>query len=275
MDYDPIKKNLKSLAVPPNFFDYNKICDRFSWEEVRRELDGLPAGKGLNIAHEAVDRHTVGLRGNRLAIRWLGTDSTVLDFTYGDLKKESNRFANLLAGLGVGQGDRVFTLAGRIPELYIAALGILKNGSVFCPLFSAFGPEPVYQRLSKGNARVLLTTRALYKKKIVPLTERLPLLQHVLLTDVEDDLADGIRSLPKLMAAASTDFTIAPTDPEDPALLHFTSGTTGMPKGAMHVHEAVLTHYLTGKYVLDFHPEDVFWCTADPLTALSPLWSTG
>ena len=264
MDYDPIKKNLKSLAVPPNFFDYNKICDRFSWEEVRRELDGLPAGKGLNIAHEAVDRHTVGLRGNRLAIRWLGTDSTVLDFTYGDLKKESNRFANLLAGLGVGQGDRVFSLAGRIPELYIAALGILKNGSVFCPLFSAFGPEPVYQRLSKGDARVLLTTRALYKNKIVPLKERLPQLQHVLLTDVEDDLADGIRSLPKLMAAASTDFTIAPTDPEDPALLHFTSGTTGMPKGAMHVHEAVLTHYLTGKYVLDFHPEDVFWCTADP-----------
>jgi acetyl-CoA synthetase len=264
MDYDPIKKNLNSLAVPPNLLGYNKICDRFSWEDVRRELDGLPVGKGLNIAHEAVDRHAVGLRGNRLAIRWLGTDSTVLDFTYGDLKKESNRFANLLAGLGVGKGDRVFTLAGRIPALYIAALGILKNGSVFCPLFSAFGPEPIYQRLSKGNARVLLTTRAQYKNKIVPLKERLPQLQHVLLTDVKDDLAKGVRSLPNLMAAASTDFTIPPTDPEDPALLHFTSGTTGMPKGAMHVHEAVLTHYLTGKYVLDFHPQDVFWCTADP-----------
>ncbi|MBC2712002.1 MAG: acetate--CoA ligase [Desulfosarcina sp.] len=264
MDYEPIKKTLNSLAVPPNFLDYNQICDRFSWEEVRRELDGLPAGKGLNIAHEAVDRHADGLRGNRLAIRWLGTDSTILDFSYADLKKESSRFANLLAGLGVEKGDRVFSLAGRIPELYIAALGILKNGSVFCPLFSAFGPEPVYQRLSKGNARVLLTTRALYKKKIVPLRERLPQLQHVLLTDVEDDLAEGVRSLPKLMAAASTDFSIPSTDPEDPALLHFTSGTTGMPKGAMHVHEAVLTHYLTGKYVLDFHPEDVFWCTADP-----------
>ena len=264
MDYKPIKKNLKSLVVPPNLLDYNKVCDRFSWEEVRRELDGLPAGKGLNIAHEAVDRHAVGLRGKHLAIRWLGMDSTVLDFTYADLKKESSRFANLLAALGVGKGDRVFTLAGRIPELYIAALGILKNGSVFCPLFSAFGPEPIYQRLSKGDARVLLTTRALYKNKIVPLKERLPQLQHVLLTDVENDLAEGVRSLPKLMAAASTDFTISPTDPEDPALLHFTSGTTGMPKGAMHVHEAVLTHYLTGKYVLDFHPEDVFWCTADP-----------
>jgi len=264
MDYKPIKKNLTSLAMPPNLLDYNEICDRFSWEDVRRELDGLPAGNGLNIAHEAVDRHAAGLRGNRLAIRWLGADSTVLDFTYGDLKKESSRFANLLAGLGVGNGDRVFTLAGRIPELYIAALGILKSGSVFCPLFSAFGPEPIYQRLSKGNARVLLTTRALYKNKIVPLKERLPQLQHVLLTYVKDDLAEGVRSLPKLMAAASTEFTISPTDPEDPALLHFTSGTTGMPKGAMHVHKAVLTHYLTGKYVLDFHPQDVFWCTADP-----------
>ncbi len=264
MNYEPIKKDLNSLAVPPNLLDYKKFYDQFSWEEVRHELDGLPVGKGLNIAHEAVDRHADGLLGNHLAIRWLGMDGTVLDFTYGDLKNESSRFANLLAGLGVRKGDRVFTLAGRIPNLYIAALGILKNGSIFCPLFSAFGPEPIYQRLNKGNARVLLTTRALYKKKIVPLRERLPQLQYVLLTDVENDLAEGVWSLPKLMAAASTDFTISSTDPEDPALLHFTSGTTGMPKGAVHVHEAVLTHYLTGKYVLDFHPEDVFWCTADP-----------
>jgi acetyl-CoA synthetase len=94
--------------------------------------------------------------------------------------------------------------------------------------------------------------------------DRLPLLRFVLLTDAESHQSDRIRSLPKLMVEASAEFTIPPTSPEDMAILHFTSGTTGMPKGAVHVHNAVLTHYLTGKYVLDLHPDDIFWCTADP-----------
>jgi acetyl-CoA synthetase len=148
--------------------------------------------------------------------------------------------------------------------LYFVALGTLKIGSVFCPLFSAFGPDPVFQRLSRGDGKVLVTTTQFYKKKIAGLRERLPQLQHVLITDVEDDLGEGIWSLPKRMAEASSDFTIPPTKPEQMALLHFTSGTTGMPKGAIHVHNAILMHYMTGKYVLDLHPGDIFWCTADP-----------
>jgi acetyl-CoA synthetase len=131
-------------------------------------------------------------------------------------------------------------------------------------MFSVFGPEPVYQRLSRGDARVLVTTSALFEKKVKPLLERLPLLQYVLLTDTESDLDDKVLSFPKLMQAAADTFVIPPTHPEDPALLHFTSGTTGMPKGALHVHKAVLMHYATGKYVLDFHEGDIFWCTADP-----------
>ena len=264
MDWTPIKKSPDTWIVQPNLLDYDKTCDMFSWEVIRRELEGLPDGKGLNIAHEAVDRHADGTRCDHLAIRWLGKDGGVLDLTYGELKEQSNRFANVLGHLGVDKGDRVFVLAGRIPDLYIAALGTLKNVSVFCPLFSAFGPEPVYQRLSRGNAKALVTTVRLYKQKVAGLRERLPQLEHVLLTDTEEDLGDGLLSLPKRMAEASGDFTIPLTDPEDMAVLHFTSGTTGMPKGAVHVHNAVLTHYMTGKYVLDLHPEDVFWCTADP-----------
>jgi len=148
--------------------------------------------------------------------------------------------------------------------VYIAALGILKNRSVFCPLFSAFGPEPIYQRLIRGDAKVLVTTERYYWQKINTLREVLPKLKQVLLVDVKDHPGEGLLSLPRLMAEAGDAFIIPPTDPEDLAVLHFTSGTTGMPKGAIHVHNAVCCHSMTGKYVMDFHPEDVFWCTADP-----------
>jgi acetyl-CoA synthetase len=243
--------------------DYRATCAAFSWPAIRQELDGL-AGGGLNIAHEAVDRHAAGPRSEHVAIRWLGRQGQTKEFTFADLRIETNRFANVLVELGVQKGERVFALAGRIPELYIAALGTLKNGSVFCPLFSAFGPQPVFERLSLGDARVLLTTAKLYQKKVAPMRSRLPQLRHVLLADTTEHAGDNVWSLSKLLSNASSEFAIAPTGPEDMALLHFTSGTTGRPKGAIHVHAAVMMHYMTGKYVLDFHPDDVFWCTADP-----------
>ena len=189
MHWKPIKKSPESWSVQPNLLDYENTCADFSWEAVRRELDGLPDGKGLNIAHEAVVRHAAGPRRDHLALRWLGMDGAVADFTYGDLDRLSNRFANVLQQLNLTKGDRVFVLAGRIPELYIAALGTLKHGSVFCPLFSAFGPEPVWQRLSRGDARVLITTERQYRQKVAALRDRLPELQHVLLIDAADDTA--------------------------------------------------------------------------------------
>ncbi|MBI2818636.1 MAG: AMP-binding protein, partial [Acidobacteria bacterium] len=264
MDWVPIRKPLNSLGVTPNLVDYDKVCGDFSWASVRREFEGLPRGGGFNMAHEAVDRHANGPLRNHLAIRWMAKDGRVVDFTYGDLQRETNRFANLLRELGIGKGDRVFALAGRVPELYITALGTLKNGSVFCPLFSAFGPEPVRQRLSRGDAKVLVTTERLYRKNVEPSRPDLPLLEHVLLLDAGEDLGEGIWSFRNYMAKASSNFNIPPTSGEDMALLHFTSGTTGLPKGAIHVHEAALMHYMTGKYALDLHPGDIFWCTADP-----------
>lgn len=263
MNWQPIIKSSSPRSLPPNLIDYHKAYADFSWDELRQELDGLPAGRGLNIAHEAVDRHALGSGQNSVALRWLAKNGQVRDITYGELKDQSNRFANLLGTLGVGKGERVFSLSGRIPELYFAALGTLKNTSVFCPLFSAFGPEPIGQRLERGDARVLVTTERLYQKKVAALRSNLPKLQYVLLADTDQDQSESILSLPRLLETASADFTIPPTDPEDMALLHFTSGTTGQPKGAVHVHNAVLTHYLTGKYVLDLHRGDIFWCTAD------------
>jgi acetyl-CoA synthetase len=236
-----------------------------AWDAARRALDGLPGGRGLNIAHEAVDRHADGPLADHVALRWLRRDGTVTEATYADLRGSTNRFANVLASLDVGRGDRVFTLLGRVPELYVTALGTLKHGSVLCPLFSAFGPEPVFHRLDRGDARVLVTTRALYDKKVAPIRDALPSLEHVLLIGEDgSDTPGGALGFDEQLHAASTELEIPPTDPEDMALLHFTSGTTGVPKGAVHVHEAVVAHHATGSIVLDLHPDDVFWCTADP-----------
>ncbi len=263
MDWPPIIKDLSLTTVQPNLTDYHQACAEFSWKSVRDNLDGLPDGRGLNIAHEAVDRHATGTLQDSVALRWLGKSDEHREITYSDLKDQTNRFANVLKILGIKKGERVFSLCGRIPELYFAALGTLKNTSVYCPLFSAFGPEPIAQRLQIGDGKVLVTTQRLYRKKIAQLRPALPALRYILLVDSDQNLDAQTLSLPLLMAQATSDFTIPPTAPDDMALLHFTSGTTGKPKGAIHIHNAAMTHYLTGKYVLDLHPGDIFWCTAD------------
>jgi acetyl-CoA synthetase len=261
-----IVKSRRDGEPVPTLDDYESTRAHFAWEQAGRELDGLPGNHGLNIAHEAVVRHANGARAARVAIRWLGKNGSVEEYTYSRLNELTNRFANVLQQLGVGKGDRVFVLAGRIPELYIAALGILKNRGAFCPLFSAFGPEPIRARLSLGQAKVLVTTTSLYQRKVAPIRAAIPGLDHILLIgeDRQPTVVPGTVDWMTRMQQASPSFTIEPTDPEDIALLHFTSGTTGTPKGAVHVHQAVVAHHMTGKYALDFHQDDVFWCTADP-----------
>jgi acetyl-CoA synthetase len=257
-----------AAGPPPNLGDYDAARRSFDWADAARRLDGLPGGRGLNIAHEAVDRHAAGPDADRVALRWLGKRGERRDLTYAELRAETNRFANLLVALGVEPGDRVFALASRVPELYVAALGALKVGAVFCPLFSAFGPEPISQRLTLGRGRFLVTTDALLRRKVAPLLDRLEHLGHVLVIGPVDSTehASGARihDLRAALAAQEATFTIPPTDPEAPALLHFTSGTTGTPKGAIHVHAAVIVHHETGRAVLDLNPGDRYWCTADP-----------
>lgn len=261
--YATIQKDPASFAVPPNLADYSSVCAAFNWEAARAGLSGLPQGRGLNIAYEAADRHACGPRADRVALRWIAKTGERRDYSYRELALATNRLANALQSMGVKSGDNVFVLLGRVPELYVAILGALKLKCVVTPLFSAFGPEPIATRMEIGDARVLVTTEALYRRKVEALRGRLPRLEHVILVDAEEP-GDAVQSWRKLMQTASDAFEIAPTDPLETALLHFTSGTTGRPKGVIHVHEAVVTHYATGLYALDLHDDDRFWCTADP-----------
>ena len=251
------------ITRPPNLISYEKARQDFAWSAAAQLLSGLPGGHGLNIAYEAVDRHVATGRGEHVAIRAIGRTGT-RELTYRELSLQSNRFANLLRSLDVGPRARVFTLLGRQPELYAAALGCWKNLSVLSPLFAAFGPEPIRNRLLLGDAQVLVTTTSLYRRKIAPQRDRLCGLRHVLLIDAPDEPPPGTLDLQAALAAQPDQWTIPATDPEQMALLHFTSGTTGTPKGAVHVHDAVVAHHITAAFALDLRPDDVFWCTADP-----------
>jgi acetyl-CoA synthetase len=260
----PIHKSPQPGFPRPNMVDYALERATFSWAAARGALEGLPAGRGLNIAHEAVDRHAAGPRSAHVALRCLDRRGARRDVTYGELADSTNRFANLLDALEVGAGDRVFVLMPRTAELYVAVLGALKHRSVLCPLFPAFGPEPIRQRLELGSGKVLVTTPTFYRRKVADIRARLPELRHVLLAGEAGTAPEGTVELGSALAGQSDRYEIGATAPEDMALLHFTSGTTGAPKGAVHVHEAVVSHYATGLLALDLHPDDVFWCTADP-----------
>ena len=198
-----------------------------------------------------------------------------VDITYEMLDHRTSRFAGALKRHGIEPGDGVASLAGRIPELYVAALGALKAQCVYTPLFSAFGPEPVAQRLEIGAIRVLVTTPVLYRRTVAKILDRLPDLELVLIVGATEDSSrpiapSGPGRTPTVMSfgvfiGEGHDVFDAPdTSAEQPALLHFTSGTTGAPKGALHVHEAVVAHAATAREVLDVGADDVYWCTADP-----------
>ena len=260
-----IAKPHEAWTVVPNLVDYDRSRADFSWSQARAELDGLPEGGGLNIAHEAVDRHAAGVRRNRVALRWLSKDGMRRDFTYADLRDETSRFANVLKRLGVGKGDPVVVLAGRIPELYIAALGTLKNGSVFTPLFSAFGPEPIQSRINIARAKVLVTTDALYRKKVEALRASMPSLEHVLWlgkNPPSQNLWGGVFF--QGFGGGGN-----PLDPRDrsgrrrAAALHQRHHRAS-PKARSTCTRPSSPITPPARFALDFHPDDIFWCTADP-----------
>jgi acetyl-CoA synthetase len=265
VDYPIIPKPpIDQFAVRPNMDDYGGLRVSFKYPDVIQELDGLPGG-GLNIAYEAIDRHVKHGRGDKLCWIWESKRGDVETYTYADAAKLSSQFANVLGKLGLVKGERVFCFMDRVPELYAAVFGTLKAGCVTGPLFSAFGPDAAGDRIADAGAKVLVTSPD-QRAKVDAMKPNLPELQYIIIVEhgKEPALRPGELSWNELMRNASENYEIVHTAPEDPAVMHYTSGTTGKSKGAVHVHQAILGHYATGKYVLDLHPDDIYWCTADP-----------
>ena len=255
-----------SAKDDPNLSDYQNTRESFDWSDVEKELDWLPNG-GLNLAYEAIDRHVAKGNGEKLAMIWEGKNGEKETYSYDQMRIETNKFANSLLNLGVKKGERVFTFMERIPEIYFAVFGTLKMGGVIGPLFSAFGPDPVKDRLENSGASVLVTQPELLKK-IESIFPSLPNLKHIIVVNKNgrssEPVAPNNLDYYKLMSDASEEFGPIATTRDDYSIMHYTSGTTGKPKGAVHRHNAVIQHYLTGKWCLDLHENDIYWCTADP-----------
>ncbi|QOT00889.1 acetate--CoA ligase [Brevibacterium sp. JNUCC-42] len=252
-------ENIPATQENSNLKDYDQTYETFQWADVEKQFSWYETGK-VNIAYEAIDRHASSAKKHKVALVY--SDSTREEsYTYGELSRLSNRFANVLHDLGINKGDRVFVFMPRTPELYVSVLGVLKNGAIVGPLFEAFMEAAVRDRLENSEAVAIVTTPALLPR--VPVKD-LPHLKHVILVGEGNELTEGQVSYEKQMEQASDEFDMVWVDREDGMILHYTSGSTGKPKGVLHVHNAMIQQYQTGKWVLDLKEEDVYWCTADP-----------
>ncbi|HWO96332.1 MAG TPA: acetate--CoA ligase, partial [Bacillus sp. (in: firmicutes)] len=253
---------LEALAVTKgdyNLEDYTTTYQSFNWEEVESAFSWSETGK-VNVAYEAIDRHAESYRKNKVALYYRDANRNE-KYTYKEMKELSNKAANVLKQADVVKGDRVFIFMPRSPELYFTVLGAIKLGAIVGPLFEAFMEGAVKDRLEDSAAKVLVTTPELLQR--VPV-EELPALKHILL--VGDNITEeGLYlDFKKRLHKASRDLQIEWVDREDGLILHYTSGSTGKPKGVLHVHNAMIQHYQTAKWVLDLKDDDIYWCTADP-----------
>ncbi len=259
----PAKEIIKKYPVDPAIANYEKAYTSFSWQEARAEVHWF-GGDMVNAAYNAVDRHMYDGRRNKVALYSIGVDNKLHKLTFYDIYEQSNRLGNALKKLGVQRGDRVFFFLPRVPELYVATIAIAKIGAIIGPLFSAFGPDALKDRLLDSEATVIITTPE-QTKKIDHSRQSLPDLKHVIVVGADQkSLAEDEHSYNQLIEAESDKLECERMDPEDPLYLLYTSGTTGKPKGVVHVHNDILGQHMTSKWVLDLKDDDVYWCTADP-----------
>ncbi|GGL55274.1 acetate--CoA ligase [Sporolactobacillus putidus] len=240
--------------------DVEKIRETFDWRQAEAFFSWHKTGK-INAAYEAVDRHVDHGKGNKIAL-YYSDQNRDESFTFSEMKVLSDKAACVLREEAeVNKGDRVFIFMPRSPELYELFLGTIKTGAIVGPLFEAFMEAAVKDRLEDSEAKVLCTTPELLSR--VPY-KSLPHLKHIILFGDHIKEDGYFIDFQKAMARAKESFLIEWMDKEDGLILHYTSGSTGKPKGVLHVHQAMVQHAQTGRWVLDLKEEDIYWCTADP-----------
>ena len=240
-----------------NMPNYETAKENFSWEDIEKEFSWYETGK-VNMAYEAIDKHVDEGHGDKIALHYKLEDN-IQSFTFKEMKENSNKAANVLKNAGVEKGDRVFIFMARSPELYFALLGALKIGAVVGPLFEAFMEKAVKDRMEDSEATTIITTPELLPR--IPVDD-LPDLKNVVVAG--DDVDERYINFNEEFKNASAEFDIEWLGKEDGLILHYTSGSTGQPKGVLHAQYAMVQQYISGKYVLDLKEDDVYWCTADP-----------
>lgn len=256
---------MKMEAFPPvegnyNLQNYEEMYEKFQWDQAEEHFSWHTTGK-VNLAYEAVDRHAEGSKKDKAALCYLSSTRNET-YTFNDLKQMTNKAGNVLRmKADVKKGDRVFIFMPRSPELYFALLGVIKIGAIVGPLFEAFMEDAVRDRLYDSSAKVLITTPELLER--VPVQD-LPALETIFLIGENIEEKGQYVDFQKHFQDASAQLDIEWVERTDGLILHYTSGSTGKPKGVLHVHNAMIQHYQSAKWVLDLQEDDIYWCTADP-----------
>lgn len=253
------------------FQPYSKVLDTSRGVEwARWFIDGR-----MNVAHNALDRHAASDAKDRVAFIWAGEDGAVERYTYGELHQEANRLANVLEGLGVGEGDPVALLLPMIPETIVSLYSVLKVGAIVMPIFTGLGSPAIATRLASSGAKVLVTVDGTHrrgrviriKEDLDEATESAPMLEKVIVVKragIEVPWNEG-RDIwwDNACSCQSASYDTKPVDPEHPALFLYTSGTTGRPKGAIISHAgALLQSSKEIHFNMDLKPGDVLmWIT--------------
>lgn len=247
-----------------NIGSYEERIKNFDWSISEKEL-GYKEGDNINIGWYCSDRICELGKGDKDALLWEGMGGVQKKYTYNELRLASNTIADFLTGLGIKNEDRVCLFMDKIPELYIGMIGILKTGAIALPLFSAFGDDSLFVRLNNAEATAIITQRK-HIAKVRKIIDKMPYLQHIIVVDYDGKhpLREREVSFSLENATPVEHYEIYPTKAESPSVLHYTSGTTGQPKGVKHVHYSLISQYLTARWVLDIQENDIYWCTADP-----------
>jgi acetyl-CoA synthetase len=247
-----------------NIGSYEERLKDFNWSLAENELE-YSKGAKINIGWYCSDR--ICLKGNseKIALYYEGFGGVEKKFTFNDVRLAGNTIGTFLRNLGLKNEDRICLFMDRIPELYLSFLGILKIGAIAQPLFSAFGDESLFVRLEDAQTRAIITQRK-HLNKVRKIFKRLPHLDFIIIVDhVKGKSLENKEvafNLDKAVPVENMD--IFPSYAESPSVLHYTSGTTGQPKGVKHVHYSLISQYITTKWVLDLRDDDIYWCTADP-----------